>query len=254
MGCGLAGLAASVALLTWLLAVPAHPTTYAASPVPYTTESIVRGKELYVQNCLGCHGPQGRGDGALGRSLPDKPADLTERSPRHRDGDVFWWIAHGIPGTPMPGLRPGVRDVDIWHLIQFLHAQADARDVPAIVDGMQALPFVVAPEFTFEVTGRSQESLRQLRGNGTVLLVFYTLPQSLPRLRALAQGEPALRKAGGRIIAVPLQPPSGVPAALDAASGAMVFATVDPSVAAAYMMFAANRSVRRTTCRVMSSS
>ena len=74
--------------------------------------------------------------------------------------------------------------------------------------------FVAAPEFTFEVTGRPQESLRQLRGNSAVLLVFYTLPQSLPRLRALARDEAALAKAGARIIAVPLHPSSSTAAAV----------------------------------------
>ncbi len=235
---GLAGVAASVALLAWLLAVPAHPTTYAASAEPYTTESIVRGSDLYAANCLGCHGPQGRGDGPIGRSFPTRPAHLTELAARHRDGDIFWWIAHGIPGTPMPGFAPGVRDVDIWHLIQFLHAQADARDVPAIADGMQALPFVAAPEFTFEVTGHPQETLRRLPGNSAVLLVFYTLPQSLPRLRALARDEAALAKAGARIIAVPLHPSSSTAAAVVPARDTTIFATAGASVAAAYMMFA----------------
>jgi peroxiredoxin len=164
--------------------------------------------------------------------------DLTEHSTRHRDGDVFWWIAHGVPETPMPGFAPDMRDVDIWRLIQFLHAQADARYMPPMVDGMQALPFVAAPEFTFEFTGHSQESLRQLRGNGVALLVFYMLPQSLPRLRALAQGESLLAKAGARIIAVPLHPTSAMAAGVDAAPAATIFARAGASVAAAYMMFA----------------
>ena len=128
--------------------------------------------------------------------------------------------------------------MDIWHLIQFLHAQADARDVPAIAEGMQALPFVAAPEFTFEVTGRPQESLRQLPGNSAVLLVFYTLPQSLPRLRALAQDAAALAKAGARIIALPLHPSSSTAAAVVPARDTTILATAGAGVAAAYMMFA----------------
>jgi len=238
---GLAGLAASVGLLAWLLTVPAHPTTYAASPAPYTTDNIVRGGELYAANCRSCHGVEGRGGGAVDRSLPGKPKDLALQSARHRDGDVFWWIAHGIPESPMPRFAPDIRDADIWRLIQFLHAQADARYLPSLVDGMQALPFIAAPDFTFEIGGQSQETLRQLRSNAVPMLVFYTLPQSLPRLRALARDASSLAKAGARIIAVPVHPSSGATASVDAASAAGIIATTGASVAAAYMMFARER-------------
>ena len=238
---GLAGLAASVALLAWLLTVPAHPTTYATSPEPYTTDNIVRGGELYAADCRSCHGVEGRGGGAVDRSLPGKPKDLALQSARRRDGDVFWWIAHGIPETLMPRFAPEMRDADIWRLIQFLHAQADARYLPSLVDGMQALPLVAAPDFTFEIGGQSQETLRQLRGNAVPMLVFYTLPQSLPRLRALARDASSLAKAGARIIAVPLHPSSGAAASVDAAPAAAIIATTGASVAAAYMMFARER-------------
>jgi len=166
---------------------------------------------------------------------------LALQSARHRDGDVFWWIAHGIPETSMPRFGPDMRDADIWRLIQFLHAQADARYVPSMVEGMQALPFIAAPDFTFEISGQSQETLRQLRGNAVPMLVFYTLPQSLPRLRALARDASSLAKAGARIIAVPLHPSPGAAAGVDAAPAAAISASAGVSVAAAYMMFAGER-------------
>jgi len=122
-----------------------------------------------------------------------------------------------------------------------LPSRADARYLPSLVDGMQALPLVAAPDFTFEIGGQSQETLRQLRGNAVPMLVFYTLPQSLPRLRALARDASSLAKAGARIIAVPLHPSSGAAASVDAAPAAAIIATTGASVAAAYMMFARER-------------
>ena len=63
MGCGSRRVSRRPSrLLTWLLAVPAHPRPMRRHRC-LTTESIVRGGELYAQNCHGCHGPQGRGDG-----------------------------------------------------------------------------------------------------------------------------------------------------------------------------------------------
>ena len=36
--------------------VPAHPTTYAVSPVGYTTKAVAGGAVLYAANCSACHG------------------------------------------------------------------------------------------------------------------------------------------------------------------------------------------------------
>jgi mono/diheme cytochrome c family protein len=41
-------------------------------------ESIMRGKSLYQIHCLDCHGPKGKGDGILGKTLKLEPADLSQ--------------------------------------------------------------------------------------------------------------------------------------------------------------------------------
>ncbi len=235
---GLAGVLLPAALIAALSAVPAHPTTYAISPVGFTTEAIDRGARLYASNCAACHGPSGRGDGAAGRALPIRPADLTEHASRHAAGDLFWWIAHGIPGTPMPAFAPAMGESDIWRVIQFLRVLADAREVPTLAQEEQALPPIAAPDFTFELPGRAQESLRQLRGSGAVLLVLYALPESLPRLSELGLAEPAYASEHARIVALPLR---GAPFGDDAgplANAGTFAARASASVAAVYTMFA----------------
>jgi len=47
---GLGAILASAAAATWLLAVPAYPTTYATAPGSYTTDSIVRGASLGAED------------------------------------------------------------------------------------------------------------------------------------------------------------------------------------------------------------
>jgi putative copper export protein/mono/diheme cytochrome c family protein len=233
---GLACIAASAAICAWLLAVPAYPTTYLASPVPFATDSIVRGSALYDRSCSACHGAHGHGDGPVATSLPIKPSDLAEHASRHHPGDLFWWIAHGIPGTPMPGFAPRLSDSEIWDLVQFLRAQAQAQQAVALTSRVEPRLAVEAPDFTFEIAGKAQASLRQRAANGVTLLVLYTLPESLPRLQALASAEPVFAAARARIVAVPRGKSSSLTATVLA--GESIFATTGPSVAAVYAVFA----------------
>ncbi len=235
---GLVGVLAPTLVVGVLLAVPAHPTTYAISPIGYTTDAIARGATLYAANCAACHGPEGRGDGPAGRALSVRPTDLTAHAARHAAGDLFWWIAHGIPGTPMPGFAPVLGETDLWTLIQFLLALGDAREAPALARQVQVMPPLAAPDFTFELPRREQESLRQLHGSRVVLLVLYTLPQSLPRLSELALAESSYGRKRARIIAVPLLGASLADDGEPLANAGALAARASASVARVYSMFA----------------
>ena len=84
--------------------VEAFPTSYIHSPIRYGALSVARGQPIYVENCVLCHGPYGYGDGTAAASLPVKPADLTgEHLFHHGEGTLFWWVSHGIAGTPKIG-------------------------------------------------------------------------------------------------------------------------------------------------------
>lgn len=45
----------------------------------------MRGQMLFMENCIACHGAEGRGDGPLAAGLTTPPADLTRIAAR-RDG------------------------------------------------------------------------------------------------------------------------------------------------------------------------
>ncbi len=234
----LLGIVAPAGVFAWLLIAPAHPTTYVVSPVGYTATAVARGRALYAANCSACHGRDGRGDGPDADSLPIRPQDLAERVPDRREGDLFWWIAHGIPGTPMPAFAPRLSDADIWNLIQLLDAQTAARNADAMTDRVKPLRPIAAPDFNFEFIGRPQESLKEPRGKRVTLLAFYTLPQSLPRLEELAMRQRAYAAAGARIIALPMDASSRLPGAGGVDRGEAIMASAGDEVAAAYAMFA----------------
>jgi putative copper resistance protein D len=231
------GIVVAIAVTGGLLAVPAYPTTYLNSPVRYDSAAVATGAALYRDNCVSCHGPHGYGDGPAASALPVKPANLVEHASHHPAGDLFWWIGHGIEGTPMPAFAPRLTATAIWELIQYLRALSDAEDARSMIDRVEPWRPIVAPDFTFESQAHGQESLKQQRGNHFTLLVLYTLPESLARLEELSAKAQAFADAGVRVIAVPTS--ISAPIARQITNGdESMFPIASPEVATAYAMFA----------------
>jgi len=99
------------------------PTTGVVNPLPHDTATLARGQQLFAQNCAICHGAGGKGDGTLGRNLTPRPTDLTgNHLTTHTDGDLYWWISRGIPGTGMPSFTGALNDQDIWAIIRYVRS------------------------------------------------------------------------------------------------------------------------------------
>jgi putative copper export protein/mono/diheme cytochrome c family protein len=110
-----------------LLLVPAFPTSYAHS-TGGTPESVARGAVLFAARCVACHGAEGRGDGPEAGKQPVPPADLTAAHLLdHPEGDLFWWITHGMigpDGTPsMPAIGADLSDDDAWALVDYIRSR-----------------------------------------------------------------------------------------------------------------------------------
>ena len=217
--------------------VPAHPTTYARSPVRYTTATIAAGATLYNANCEACHGVNARGDGPAAALLPVRPANLTSgHAVHHRPGDLYWWIAHGVPETPMPAFEGRLTDEHIWQVMTFVHAETDAQEARALTNRIGDRRPIAAPDFPFETAGGEQETLAEQRARRAVLLVLYAYPESRERLIALAAVRSTLERAGLRIIAIPFDAKTPIASKTEAVDTTML-AVCDPSVAAVYSLF-----------------
>lgn len=226
-------LVVSAVASTSLFAVPAYPTTFANSPVPYTVDAVARGATRFTHYCSGCHGTDARGAGPAATSLSVKPTNLAEHGLHHRQGNLFWWIAHGIPGSPMPAFSPQLPDDAIWELVQFLVARASAESAMSLNAHVDANSMSRVPDFAYEEPQQGQSTLSGQRG--PALVVLYTLPQSQQRLSALAMDH-RLMQAQLRIIAIPL-PGSREPPPRDSGN-ALVETAVNPQVSSVYAMFA----------------
>jgi mono/diheme cytochrome c family protein len=65
--------------------------------------NLQRGKEVFVEDCAGCHGGDGRGDGVAGQALLPKPANLA--AARFSVQFLRQTLWNGVRGAPMPSWR-----------------------------------------------------------------------------------------------------------------------------------------------------
>lgn len=91
------------------------------SPVPYTKNSIARGRVLFMNDCTGCHGNDGK-------AQVDVIADATDLTdPKvwksgYSEGEIFRSIRDGA-GLAMPPYNKQIRkEEDFWHLVNFIRS------------------------------------------------------------------------------------------------------------------------------------
>lgn len=102
------------------------------NPIDATPENIQFGKELFhgVALCSQCHGSEGKGDGAVAvnRGLNPSPRNFTnpEFHNARTDGELFWVVNNGSPGTAMPKMTgPGmITEEQAWYVITYIRTFA----------------------------------------------------------------------------------------------------------------------------------
>ncbi len=88
---------------------------------------VEEGKALYEGKgtCFNCHGKSGKGDGAAGAMLNPSPRDLTncQFQNARSDGELFWIIKNGSPGSGMISLVPGtLTEEEAWKVIAYVRS------------------------------------------------------------------------------------------------------------------------------------
>lgn len=91
------------------------------SKVPFTKESIAKGRTLFARNCTACHG----NDGKAQVDVVANATDLTDPKvwgSGTSEGEIFRSIRDGA-GDTMPPFKSQLRaEEEMWHLVNFIRS------------------------------------------------------------------------------------------------------------------------------------
>lgn len=96
-----------------------------------SSDNLEAGARLYLgrpraQSCAACHGDTGEGNGPLASMFSPRPRNFacSQTVNGIPDGQLFWIIRFGSPGTAMPD-HVELSDLQVWQLV--LHLRRLAR-------------------------------------------------------------------------------------------------------------------------------
>ena len=109
------------------------PTSFRTqtSPESGTPDTLRLGMAHWADHCASCHGNNGSGATAMGRGLYPKAPDMRQAATQDlSDGELFYFIEHGVKLTGMPAWGVGTPEGEqaSWHLVQFI------RRLPTLTD------------------------------------------------------------------------------------------------------------------------
>ncbi|MBM3641206.1 MAG: c-type cytochrome, partial [Alphaproteobacteria bacterium] len=203
--------AAALISLAVSLATEAYTDTYNDPTQDYTAESVARGLAHFKENCTGCHGAQGEGNGPLAKDLknlkglPVQPADLTApHVGTHTIGDIFHWLTNGGQSGVMPAFNEQLDVDDRWDVINFLLMMSYSNRA-RFMSAQPMIQWLIAPDFALIDPNDSATSLFKLRGVPT--LISFARCGSLPgdpnaRAASVKSAHDAAKAAGANHVTV----------------------------------------------------
>ncbi|MFT4040535.1 MAG: copper resistance protein CopC [Thermomicrobiales bacterium] len=164
-GLGVVSIAVAAVLLLQAKLPPAEATSVATTPAAVQLAAldpvaVERGKDLFAQNCVACHGPGGKGDGPAAASMTVKPADLSAgHSLMHSDDDYAYWVENGIAGTEMPAFGDKLDQSQIRDVISYVRSLQQTALLARNAPGPEQC--TVQPRTLDEITALAQTGAPQ---------------------------------------------------------------------------------------------
>ena len=177
---------------------------------PKSWPDLNRGKVLFDQNCVSCHGRDGRGDGPDGVDLDPKPANFhdEERGQLLSPFAAFNTIRLGVSGTGMPSFD--LPDEDIWALAFYVNSFRHGGATPAVAslkfadeDLLSKVSSMSDPELLAHLEGKGEAAAENLRKVRTQVVALGPTDH-LSRTAALLSEALAAMREGKKDLAVKL--------------------------------------------------
>lgn len=97
------------------------------NPFSNTPEHIEIGKKIFHGKafCVTCHGPEGKGLGDIPGLRGKLPRNFTDKvwQAARTDGELFWILKNGSPGTDMASFIPLVlTEEEAWYVILYVRS------------------------------------------------------------------------------------------------------------------------------------
>jgi len=90
-------------------------------PVPFSKESIARGRATFARNCTACHGNDGKSEVDVVANATDLTEPKLWRSGT-AEGEIFRSIRDGAGDTMPPFKSQLQKEEDLWHLVNFIRS------------------------------------------------------------------------------------------------------------------------------------
>jgi cytochrome c oxidase cbb3-type subunit II len=95
------------------------------NPYPATEPDLLRGKKMYQEFCISCHGPVGDGQVPAAKYIYPPPLNLTTLRRHLVDGKyiggiLYYQIMNGVTGTAMPYFKRDLESDKIWAISNYV--------------------------------------------------------------------------------------------------------------------------------------
>jgi cytochrome c oxidase cbb3-type subunit II len=165
----------------------------AGNPLPVTEENLRRGKQIYLERCVGCHGLNGDGKGPAAKFLSPPPLPFDDADDQccggdTGPGDFYYRVLRGWPGSGMENFGERLSVDDIWRVVLFLKTIPNKTLDPNVVPEPDDYITWSPPKELLEWV----KSRQQIEGNASFSKAKVTDPFMVEAMRVfpgLAPGE-----------------------------------------------------------------
>jgi mono/diheme cytochrome c family protein len=111
------------------------------NPIKASEDNIEEGKELFVSECMVCHGLDGQNTGVpFAKTLaPQVPSLASAEVQAYTDGQLKWIIKNGIYPSGMPPSAGDFGERDMWTMVLYIRhlPKAGSLGVPKVYSGKE---------------------------------------------------------------------------------------------------------------------